>query len=63
MRIRGQAAAFRFLAELVHLLLADASFEKSARIHAGRRMSLEVHQIAAMRLGLAVEEMIEGHVV
>jgi hypothetical protein len=45
------------------LFFADASFEESARIHAGRIVSLEIHQIAAMRIGLAVKKMIETHVV
>ncbi len=63
MRIGGQAAAVDFLAEFVHLFLADAAFEKGARIHAGRGMALEIHQVAAMIIGLAVEEIIEADVV
>ncbi len=63
MRIGRQAVAGRFLTELVHLLFADSSFEEGARINPGGGVALEIHQIAAMRVGLAVEEMIECDVV
>ena len=62
-RIRRQAAAIDFLAELVQLLFAQAAFEEGARVHARRRVALKVHQIAAVLVGLAVEEMVEAHVI
>ena len=62
-RIRRQPVAIDFLAEFIQLLFADAAFHEGARIHAGRRVALEVHQVAAVRIRLAVEEVVEAHVI
>ena len=47
MRIRRQSAARRELAaEIVELLFGEAPFEKRARVDAGRRMPLVIHDVA-----------------
>ena len=50
MRIRRQpdAGPGDFLAEVVQIVLVEPPFEERARIDAGRRMPLEVHEIAAV---------------
>ena len=64
MRIRRQAAArLQFAAEILQLLFGDAAFEKSARINAGRGVSLEINQVAIAVSVRAAEEVIERHFV
>ena len=52
-RIRRQPFAVDFLAEMLQLLFADASFQKRARVNARRGMALEEDEIAAERFRLA----------
>ena len=63
MRIRGQAAAIHFLAEFIQLFFAQAAFDESAGIDAGRGVALEIHQVAAVIVGLAMEEMVESDII
>ena len=57
MAIRAQALAARFAPIVVELLLGEPPLEECARVHARRRVRLEVHEIA----GLArAEEMVEA---
>ena len=61
MRIGGQpTAGLQFAPEVLQFFLRDAAFEKRARVNAGRRVSLEVDDIAIALLGLGVQEMIES---
>ena len=51
-----------FLAEVGEMLLAQAPFQVGARIHTGRRMRLEVDEIAIGAIGgRCAEEVIEAH--
>ena len=51
MRIGRKSLALHLLAEVEQLLLAEAPFEKGARINAGRDMALKIDEVAAMRFG------------
>ncbi len=51
------------LAEVVELVLAEAAFEKGARVDPGRRVALQVDQIAAVLVGRRAKKMVEAHVV
>ena len=51
------------LAKVFELFLGDAPFEKGARVHAGRRVSLKEDEVAAERLARRAEEVIEADVV
>jgi hypothetical protein len=62
-RIRGEAPAVHLPAEMVELLFGDAALEERARVDAGRRVALEVDQIAAEVRGRRAKEMIEADVV
>ena len=63
MRIRGDAAAADLLPVIVELLLRQAPEHERARIHAGRRVSLNEHEVAAVHFGGTVPEVVEADVV
>ncbi len=63
MRIRRQAAAPRFPAEIVELRFVDTALQIGARIDARRRMALDIDHVAGECIGAAAEEMIEADVV
>ena len=65
MRIRRQpdALARDFLAEVVQVVLVEAAFEKRARVDARRRVSLEIHEIAAVLGRRCAPKMIEADLV
>ena len=63
MRIRRQALAVDFLAEIVHLLVAQPAEHECARIDAGRGVALQEHQVAAEILARRAPEMVETDVV
>ncbi len=63
MRIGRKPLAADFLTEVDELFLAQASFEEGARIDSGRRVPLEIDEIAAMRLIRGAPEMHEAGVV
>jgi len=64
MRIGRKAAGARaFAAEAVELLRAQASFQKSARVNAGRGVALEEDLVAGPAVVLAAEEVVEPHLV
>src|SRR5580704_17532684 len=61
MRTGAQSLAAHFLAIVVELLLVQAAFQESARVHARSGMRLEVNKIRAA-VGLsAAEEMIKAN--
>src|SRR5690606_26128465 len=49
-----------FPAEIDELLFSEAAFQEGPRIHARRRVPLEIHQVAAVVLGGGVPEMVEA---
>ena len=59
MRVRGQALAVDFLAEVQHLLFRQAAFEEGARVDAGRGVALDVQQVAAVVGRRRVPEVVE----
>ncbi len=63
MRVGGQALAVDLLAEVLHLLFADAAFHERAGVDAGRGMALEEDQVTAVFLGRRLEEVVEADVV
>ncbi len=64
MRVRREPAArLQLAAEVFELLDADASLEKRARVDAGRRVPLEVDDVAVVVVALALEEMIQPDLV
>ena len=60
---QGVALSGLLLAESVHVLFAQASFEERAGVHAGGGMTLEEDLVAATRVVLAAEEVVEAHFV
>ena len=66
-RVRvGRQPAVRpglLLAERVELLRGQASLEERPRVHAGRRVALEVDLVAAARVVLAAEEVVQPDLV
>jgi hypothetical protein len=63
-RVRGQAATLRELApEVLELAPADAAFQERPRVNARRGMTLEVDDVALLRVGAALEEVVEAHLV
>jgi hypothetical protein len=62
-RIRRDALAVDFLAEHVELRFREPPLEERARIDAGRRVPLDVEEVAAVILARAVPEMVEADVV
>ena len=60
MRIGTQTAAgLQFAAEILQLLFGDAAFEIGAGVNSGRRVALEIDDVAVAAFGLRAEEMIE----
>ena len=57
---RETSARLQFAAEVLELLLGNAAFEKRAGINAGRRVSLEIHDVAITVFGARAQEMVEG---
>ncbi|CAB4918616.1 unannotated protein [freshwater metagenome] len=66
-RVRRQSAALvhvaRFLAEAVHALGRDAAFEERAGVDAGGGVALNEDVVAAARVILAAEEVVEADLV
>ena len=62
-RIRGQAFATGFAAEVVHPCRIDAAFHVRAAVDPRRGVALDVDHVAVEGVGTATEEMIEAHVV
>ena len=62
-RVRGQAAAADLLAEAVELLVGQPPLEERARVVAGRRVALEVDEVAAVLVGRRVPEVVEADLV
>ena len=61
MRIGAQAAArCQFAAEVLQLLLCESTFEESPSVDAGRRVRLQIDDVAAVGGGAIAEEMIEA---
>src|SRR5688572_5934362 len=60
---REPAARFQFAAEVLQLLGREPSLEERTRVDAGRRVSLEVNDVAVVVLALALEEMVEADLV
>ncbi len=61
MRVAGETLAADFLAEVEHLLFADAPFHVGARVDAGRAVALDVEQVAAVvRRCVGVPEVVEA---
>jgi hypothetical protein len=58
MAVGGQPLAGGLAPVVVELLFAQPVLQKGARINAGRRMRLEIHQVA---VAAAAEEMVEAH--
>ena len=63
MRIRGDALAFAFLAIAEELLLGQPALDESARVDAGRNVTLNVNQVAAMLIRRRMPEVPEADVV
>ena len=63
MRIGGDALAVDLLAKVVHLLVGEAAEHVSTCIHAGRRMALHEHQVAAMLGGRCMPEVVVPDVI
>ena len=61
--VGGQPVSAGFLAEVGELGLADAALQEGPGVYAGRRVALEEHQIAAMGSAVAVEEVVEAHLI
>src|SRR5258708_1170094 len=60
MRITRQSATgLKLVSEIVQLLFGQSSFEKRSRIHTGAGVALKIYDVARVRVGAAVEEMIE----
>ncbi len=62
-RIGGKATTVYFTAEIVELLLAEAALQIGARVHPGRTVTLEKHQVTTRILAVAAKEIIEAHVI
>ncbi len=60
MRIGRQSAATDFLAKPVQLIFGKPPFEVGAGIDAGRRVSLDEYEIAAMLVRGRSPEMVEA---
>ena len=64
MGIRRQPAALgQFLPEILQMLLVQPAFEKSARIHSGRGVPLEINEVARKIFRASAEKMILRHLV
>ena len=62
-RIRREAFALDFLAEIIQLIFAQAAFHESAGINTGRGVALDKHQIALGIIVFGVPKMVEAHVI
>ena len=59
-RVRGQAFfLLKFPAKIFQMLFGDAAFQKCPRIDAGRRVPLEIDDVAVMIGGFGVKKVIE----
>src|SRR5689334_572165 len=64
MRVRTESSArLQLAAEVLQLLLRDASFQISPGIHSGRRVALEIHNVAVAIFRLRAEEMVESNLI
>ncbi len=63
MRVRAQALAFDLAPEVVELVLRQAALEEGPRVDPGRRVALEEDLVAAARVVLALEEVVEPDLV
>ena len=63
MRVAREPAPVDLLAEVPHVPLVDAALEERARIETGRRVALQVEEIAAVLLAGRMPEMIEADVI
>ncbi len=63
MRIRRETRADDFLPEVVEVLLREPALEERARVDAGRRVALEVDEVAAVLRRRRAPEMIEADLV
>ena len=63
MRVARNTFTVDFLTEVVHLILRQAIKHEGAGVHARRAVALHVHQVAAVRRGRCVPEVIEADVV
>ncbi len=64
MRVRGEAALPRdLLAKAVELLLGEPALEEGARVDAGRRVALDVDEVAAVLLRRRTPEVVEADLV
>ena len=62
MRIRRQAgSAAQFVAEVQHLFFAETAFQIGARVNAGRRVPLEIDEVAGLIAVARVEKVIEAN--
>ena len=61
--VARQAFARSLAAEVVELLLGEPAFQECARVHAWRGVTLHVEQVAGIAVSLAVEEVVEAHLV
>src|ERR1700751_5082719 len=61
MRIRRQSrSAEEFVAEILDLFLGESALQISARVNAGRRVSLEINEVAGLLVITRTEEVIEA---
>ena len=60
-RIRRQAFAVNFTAEIQHLFFGDTTLKKCTRINTGRGVALYIEQIAAVVIGGRMPEMVEAN--
>src|SRR5438128_3279150 len=63
MRVRREPLAVDLLAVMQEPFIAKAPLRKSARINAGRRMALDIDEIAAVRVARRMPEMAKADVV
>ncbi len=62
-RVGRQTLAVDFLAEIFHLLFADAALKEGAGVNAGGGVALEEHQVTAVLVGRCFEEVVKADVV
>ena len=63
MGVGGEALAIDFPAEAVKAVLGNAPFKIGARVDSRRAVSLEEHQVTAVRIARRAPEVVESHVV
>ena len=59
-RVRRQALAVDFLAEVQQLLFGETAFQERAGVDARRRVALDVQQVAAVVFGFGMPEVVEA---